>query len=449
MRDLADRLENGLDGKELDKFLNECRSRIREVLDRKRENVVIPGEVAEHFRDMCHEVINRSGVMFVRKVGRNLGSFAQEEENDENSYRFQEVSDDQFLEVRKIPAKVTPSVLADPKEVLARAENGLKFEHTPTKVMMMAVYKDGKWSEAEQVPVGEIAIAPTADRYGQTIFGGNRMLRLRDGRVALFRPDLHARRFSRNAGDLLMPQIPEETLVQAYEEIGKANIEYLPPFGKGSLYIAPGMRATKAKLGVEPNIKYSFTAEAIPVGKIFLGPSKLMTVPEFHRTTGNIKTSTNYASTFKYKKEAKEKGKDDILTGDDSRENVGELSSSNVFFVTKSGILVTPPLSKNILDGVTRDTILIIARKLAKKLGLNGVEERPVTFDELGEMAEAFSCGTGVTINSIAEIDDHSYEIGANDKGPVAEKIMEIFDGILAGDYIDDPDFGPWLKVIA
>lgn len=449
MLELADRLEKGLEGEELDGFLNECRKRVKEVLDRKRESVVIPGKIAEHIRDLCHEVINRSGAIFVREVGQNLGSFAQEEENDENSYRFQEVSDEQFLEVRKIPAKVTPSVLADPKEVLARAEEGLKFEHTPTKLMMLAVYKNDEWSEIEQVPVGEITIAPTADRYGQTIFGGNRVLRLPDGRVALFRPDLHARRFSRNAGDLLMPQIPEEDLVHAYEEIAKANIEYLPPFGKGSLYITPGMRATKAKLGVEPNIKFSFTAEAIPVGKIFLGPSKLMTVPEFHRITGNIKTSTNYASTFKYKKEAKKKGKDDILTGDNTEENVGELSSSNVFFVTKKGVLVTPPLSRNILDGVTRDTILIIARKLAKKLGLKGVEEREVTFEELGEMAEAFSCGTGVTINSIAEIDDHLYEIGANDKGPVAEKIMRVFEGILAGDYMDDPDFGPMLKIIA
>lgn len=421
------------------------RDEIDLVLRGELSKAVIAAEHApdtEELKKICFEVVLRSGAI----VNGKSESVIQKAEDGDFDIKKGESGN---IEVRKIPTMVVPHVPTDPASIQQKAADGkLEFEYTPTKTMALASYGDGKWTDMEFVPAGEINLAPTADRYGQALFGGSRMLRLEDGRAALFRPDEHAKRFVSNLRDLMVPEIDEAKIVEVYEKVGRANMDYLPPHGKGSIYIAPGARATGAQLGVKPNKKFTFTTEAVPAGKIFSEPAKLQMRSDFHRSAGKIKASGNYSITFRSKAEAHAAGFHDILTGDKSGEFIGELSSSNVFFVTKDGVLVTPELNDSILPGITRKSVLEIVRAMKDELGIKGVEERDISFDEIGDMAEAFSTGTGVTINSIKSIEDHNFELGEDKKGAITAKIAKVFEDILAGKYMDHPVFGPWLKVL-
>lgn len=435
--------------------LKEIQKRFRNevdlVLNGELDSAMIPVEAAPEISELkaiANDVVVRAGAIVRKTLGESGESVLQKP--NKRTVIIKPGNEGEVIEVRRIPDVVIPHVPADPELMQEKARDGkLEFAFTPTKTMVMAAFENRQWSDTELVPAGKITIGTTADRYGQALFGGNRMLRLEDGRVALFRPDEHAKRFIGNMHDLMVPELDVDTIVQNYVDVGKANIAYLPPHGTGSMYIAPGVRATREQLGVHTNIEFLYTVDAVPAGKIFSGPSELQTKRGFHRSAGYIKASGNYSITFRDKDEAKKAGYNDIVTADKRGRYVAELSSSNVFFIDEEGWLVTPRLNNSILPGITRKSIIQIAKLMAKELGIKGVKERNIKFSEVGNMREAFSTGTGVTINSVRSIDDHDFEIAENHQGPVAAKIMQIFEDILAGKYMDHPVFGPWLKVIA
>jgi len=375
-----------------------------------------------------------------------------------------------------------PEVAEDVRSVLSSAEAGnLKFEFTPAMTMAVASFENGAWTNAEYVPTGNMEIGPLADRYGQAFFGGNRALRMKNGKVALFRPDFHANRFNDNARALCMPgvgsegrllgehehfddwpQVPPDELIEIYKMVARANEDYVPKTGQGSLYLAPGMRATRNQLGVKPNIQYALTCLGVPAGKIFGKPAELWIEEVFHRAAvhgiGSKKASGNYAPTFRAKHQAHLLGCDDVIYLDNQNQEFRELSSSNLFFITHDGVLVTPDLSGEILNGCTRDSILTIAQELVEQGILTGIEERKVSPTETGTFKEAFSSGTGVTINAIETFcidggqgereDVFHMDISAGQMGPKTRAIYEKFNQILAGEEMDNPRYKDWMVEI-
>lgn len=441
-----------------DTFINEIRNRIEAVLEGKPGDMdSFPVSALSVVGPMCGDIISRSGSVVVKNPDDEYGNALLSRDGDGRHWTIAELTGNATIEVAKIPCNSTPETPQSPDEVRARTERGdLKFEYTPAKTMAVAQNIDGNWNPPQFIPAGSLEVDPLADRYGQSIFGGSRAVRLLDGRVALFRPDAHAKRFINNSDRVCMPQMSEEQLVGIFRDVVLANMEYIGRPGEQSLYVAPGLRASKNQLGVKPNNEYLFTCLGVPAGKIFSKPAELVTETEFHRAArggfGDVKHAGNYDPTFAIKKRAHKEGFDDLVFLDERNEVLRELSSSNIFFVTKNGILVTPDLSGEILLGITRDSILCIAEEFIEQGIINGVQSRPVRRTEFIDMAEGFSCGTGVTMNGIESITDagstYNFDISREGMGEISKMIALKFNSILAGEEINNPRYKDWLMIV-
>jgi branched-chain amino acid aminotransferase len=422
------------------------------------QEAVFSASAAETIRSISSDIILRKGSIVVQESDADpYGTAFVSRDWDNGHLTTADIPEGARLSVKRIPAVSIPETAVSPYEVASRTDRGeLKFEYTPSKTMAIAQFKDGQWSDSQFIPSGSIEIGPLSDRYGQSIFGGSRALRLADGRVALFRPVDHAKRFNANAERECMPHLTNDQLVDVYMEVVRANMAYIGKPGEQSLYLAPGLRATRNQLGVKPNSEYLFTCFGVPAGKIFSTPAKLRTETEFHRAArggfGDVKHSGNYSPTFGVKKDAHAGGYDDIVFLDEKNEEIRELSSSNLFFVTNDGVLVTPSLSGEILPGITRNSILHIAEEFVEQGLIKGIEERTVTREKLARMAEGFSCGTGVTMNGIESIDDSGstcrLDISCGGMGRISRMIYDKFNRILAGEEIDTPRYNDWLLIV-
>ena len=440
-----------------DEVRDGIKQRIKGILEGNSDDNTFSQSAGAVLAEEFGNILLQKGVLSIREAINNQFGQAFIHRDADGQFQQSEIPGGSKIVLERTPFVTIPDTPAKPDDVQAKARSGeLRFEFTPAKTMAIALFQNGQWSEFTYVPTGSIELGPTADRYGQAIFGGNRALKLSNGQIALFRPDLHARRFNNNAKRLLIPEIGEDVLIEIYSQLATANSEYVPDHGLGSLYIAPGLRASKNQIGVHPNKQYIFTCLAIPAGKIFDKPSRLRIEKRFHRAArggiGDVKAAGNYAPTFASKKEAKEQEFDDIIYLDEGNSETRELSSSNIFFVTQDGILVTPNLSGEILDGITRDSILAIAQEFIEARLIKGLEERPVTLEEYPRLKEAFSCGTGVTINSVASIVDgekvYDMDTTRNGMGPTTKLLAERFYTILSGSEMNNPIYADWLKVV-
>jgi branched-chain amino acid aminotransferase len=284
--------------------------------------------------------------------------------------------------------------------------------------------------------------------YGQAVFEGLKAFRQRDGRVTVFRVLDHARRFNRSARRLAMPELPESLFVEACRALVSADHDAVPSGDDESLYLRPMMIATEASLGVRPANEYLFLVMASPVGPYFeqgVRPLAVATGHKFVRAasggTGSAKCPGNYAASLLAKREATLLGCDEVVWLD-ARERrwVEELSGMNLFLVVRgpdaTPTLVTPPLSDTILDGVTRRSLL----QLARTAGYVAIE-RPIPIDEwrdgarTGEVTEAFACGTAAAVAPIGVVRSRSDEvtIGDGSAGPVTMALRELLLGVQSG----------------
>lgn len=453
----ADRSKLLTNGPESEEMANGIKHRVNGILNGSTADGTFSSSAADALAAEYGNIAIRKGVLTVHNGANDKFGSALVHRDDDGEFTRLDVPPGGKIIVSKGPIVSIATTPADPKDVQSKADAGeLRFEFTPAKTMAAAEFRDGKWSACAYVPTGSIEFGPTADRYGQAIFGGNRALRLEDGTFALFRPDMHARRFLNNAGRIGMPMMSEAELVEVYKELTRANADYMPATGKGSLYIAPGLRASRDQLGVKPNIRYVFSCLAVPAGKIFDKPAALWAERDFHRVPkggiGDVKAAGHYAPTFAPKAKAKADGFDDIIYSDNTNAEARELSSSNIFFVTPDGILVTPNLSGEILNGITRDSILQIAKELVEAGVISAVEERPIRLEEYGNMKEAFSCGTGVTINAVQSVTDgdreYQMDISHNNMGRVTRAISDKFNAILSGNERNNPRYKDWFVVV-
>lgn len=289
--------------------------------------------------------------------------------------------------------------------------NNLEFGKYIADHMVMADFKDGKWHEPAIVPFGDILMSPAmlSLHYGQAVFEGMKAFYMNDGNINIFRPQRHHARFNRSLDRMCMPQISEETFLQSLRALIELDKEWIPNAEGSSFYIRPFMFAYEARLGVKVADHFKFIIINSPVAAYQAKPYRLKVEDTYVRTaeggTGFAKCAGNYGGAFYPTQIAREEGFDQILWTDHKEHKyIDEVGMMNVMFVI-NGKLVTPKLTTAILDGVTRDTILT----LAKDMGVT-VEERKVSIDEIeaglkdGSVTEAFGTGTAAVVAPIAVI---------------------------------------------
>ncbi|GIH13552.1 branched-chain amino acid aminotransferase [Rugosimonospora africana] len=290
------------------------------------------------------------------------------------------------------------------------------FGRVFTDHMVTVRYAEGKgWYDARVEARGPIAIDPASAvlHYAQEIFEGLKAYHAADGSITMFRPDANAARFRRSAERMAMAQLPEELFLGSLDALVRLDRQWIPTDEGGSLYLRPFMYASEVFLGVKPSSEYLYVVIASPVGAYFKGgvkPVALWVSQEYTRAapggTGAAKCGGNYAASLSAQAEASEHGCDQVVFLDGvERRYVDELGGMNVFFVYDDGTLVTPALTGTILPGITRDSVITLARDQ----GLT-VVERPYSFDEWkadaasGRLREAFACGTAAVITPIGRV---------------------------------------------
>ncbi len=354
--------------------------------------------------------------------------------------------------------KITPN--ANP---LPEAERLKAFEHLGFGTLFsdhMALIRwsaDRGWHSAEITARAPFSIDPASAvlHYAQEIFEGLKAYHAADGRTVLFRPEENARRFNASARRLAMPELPEQDFLAAVENLVRTDAKWIPD-GEGSLYVRPFMFANEAFLGVRPAKEYIFCVICSAVGPYFKGGEKPITIwvsEGYTRAaiggTGATKCGGNYAGSLVAQAEAYANGCDQVVFLDAAeRRSVEELGGMNVFFVMTDGTIVTPPVAGTILPGITRKSLI----QLAREDGMT-VEERHYTFAEWqadavsGKLKEAFACGTAAVVACIGAVKHNGgeFRIGDGQTGPVTTRLRTALVDIQRGKTADRHG---WVRVI-
>jgi branched-chain amino acid aminotransferase len=290
------------------------------------------------------------------------------------------------------------------------------FGRVFTDHMVTIRYADGKgWYDARVEARAPIPMDPATAvlHYAQEIFEGLKAYPTADGGASMFRPDANAARFRRSAERMAMPQLPDELFLGSLDELVRIDRQWIPTAEGGSLYLRPFMYASEVFLGVKPSAEYLYLVIASPVGSYFksgVKPVGVWVSQDYTRAapggTGAAKCGGNYAASLSAHAQAIEYGYEQVVFLDAvERRYIDELGGMNIFFVYDDGTLVTPPTGGTILEGITRDSLMTLARDA----GMN-VVERPMAFAdwvsdvESGRLREAFACGTAAVITPIGRV---------------------------------------------
>ncbi|KAL2343897.1 hypothetical protein Fmac_005182 [Flemingia macrophylla] len=284
----------------------------------------------------------------------------------------------------------------------------LGFNIVSTDYMfVMKCAKGDKFSQGSILPYANIEISPSAGilNYGQGIFEGLKAYRTEDGRILLFRPHENAERMKIGADRLCMPSPSIDQFVNAVKQTVLANKRWVPPPGKGSLYIRPLLMGTGSLLGVGPAPEYTFLIYCSPVGSYKKGAVNFKVEDKLFRAipgtggTGGIKSVTNYAPVYTAITEAKANGFSDVLFLDSaSGKYIEEGSACNVF-VVKGNVISTPATDGAILPGITRKSIIEVAIDLGYQ-----VMECPISVEEMLCADEMFCTGTAMVVSSVTSV---------------------------------------------
>ncbi len=324
----------------------------------------------------------------------------------------------------------SPSTSPTPAAVRAERMVDPGFGRVFTDHMAIAHYNtaDG-WHDMAIVPRAPLTVDPACAvlHYAQEIFEGLKAYRTADGGTTLFRPEANARRFIASAKRLAMPELPEELFVESCRALVRSEIDWIPSSDGGALYLRPFMIASETFLGVKPSSDYIYMVLASSVGAYFKGGPKAVTIwasENYTRAapggTGAAKCGGNYAASLAAQSEATAKGCDQVVFLDAvERRYVEELGGMNVFFVYDDGSISTPPLSDTILAGITRDSLIALARDR----GITVREER-YSLDQWradaasGRLTEAFACGTAAVVTPIGAVKATSGDFTIGSGGP-------------------------------
>ncbi|MBA2356245.1 MAG: branched-chain amino acid aminotransferase [Acidobacteria bacterium] len=338
------------------------------------------------------------------------------------------------------------------------SEDQLGFGKYFADHMLLVDYVAGDgWAQPRIVPYGPLALDPAASvlHYGQAMFEGLKAYRLADGQIALFRPDRNAHRMATGALRLSIPAIDETLFVQGIAQLVAADRDWVPSAPGTALYIRPTIIATEAFLGVRASQSYTFYVITGPVGAYYAGglrPVRIWVERERVRAVkggiGAAKAAANYVASLQVAEEARARGCDQVLWLDAiEHEYLEEVGTMNLCLVI-DGMLITPPLGGSILPGITRDTVLTLARDWGMP-----VEERVISITELtaahraGTLQEVFGVGTAAVIQAVGTLTgaDGDLVINGGQPGPIAQRL---YDAITRLQYGLDPDPRGWRVII-
>lgn len=332
--------------------------------------------------------------------------------------------------------------------------SNLKFGQIFSDHMLVADFVNGSWEDARVVPYGNLSLSPatSALHYGQAIFEGLKAYKFADGTVSIFRPDKNLKRFNKSASRLEMPEVPEDIFIGGMKTLLDVDRAWIPSAIGSSLYIRPFMFGTEPALGVHPSASYKFIVIAGPVGSYYNKPLRLKVETHFTRAAeggvGFSKNAGNYALSLHPTRLAQEEGFDQLMWTDATEHKyIEEAGTANLMF--RVGDTIITPSSDTILHGITRRTIVEIARHWGYQ-----VEERKVSVRELidgitaGKVTDAFAAGTAATLTPISEIgyEGEVYTLPDPAGREFSNKVLQYLNDLRYG-RIEDP-FG-WNFIVA
>ncbi len=325
-------------------------------------------------------------------------------------------------------------------------QENLVFGKLYSDHMFIADYENGEWGDFRIVPYGDLSISPanTTLHYSQTVFEGLKAYRTKAGEIAVFRPMDNAKRLNKSAVRMCIPELPEEIFMEGLHELLKLDHEWVPSKEGTSLYIRPFIFGFDPYVGIRPSDTYKFLIITCPVGAYYAEPVKVKIETHYTRAasggTGFAKTGGNYAAALYPAVQAQKEGYNQLIwTDGKNHEFIEEAGTMNLMFVIDNK-LVTAPTGDTILKGITRDSVMT----LAKDWGIE-VEERPIKVTEVieaikeGRMQEAFGAGTAATIAQIKAIgyEGVDYELPPVEGRKISNKMLEDLNKIKSGELED------------
>jgi len=335
--------------------------------------------------------------------------------------------------------------------------NNLGFGEVFSDHMLIIDYKNGRWQTPQIVPFGEISILPSSCmiHYGQVVFEGLKAFYNKQGGINIFRPQKYHERMNKSCRRLCIPEISYDLFITGLLELLKLDKDWVPRQRGYSLYIRPFIFATDSYIGVRVSETYRFMIIFSPVGAYYkegLDPVRLITSGEYVRAVkgglGTAKTPANYAASLLPANEAKKKGITQVLWLDAiEHKYIEEVGTMNICFVINNE-LITPPPDGTILEGITRDSVLRLARDWRIK-----VSERPISIDEVisssrnGTLNEVFGTGTAAVISPVGEIQhlETGITVNGNKIGALSQKL---YDAVTAIQYGEKPDTYGWIQTV-
>jgi len=287
--------------------------------------------------------------------------------------------------------------------------DSIQFGREFSDHMFMADYTDGEWKNFEILPFQDLKFNPAFNslHYGQSVFEGMKAHAGQDGEIVLFRPLDNFARLNRSCARLCMPGIDPEIMLDGLSQLVNIDKSWIPNTPDGSLYIRPFIFATDQYIGVAASLTYKMIIFTCPVNKYYDKAVKVKVEDVYSRASpggvGFAKAAGNYAASLLPAQIAAKEGYDQLIWTDSHEHKYIEESGTMNLMVIIDGVIVTPPAGETILGGITRDSVLQIAKDLGYK-----IEERRITVDEIieahkaGKLTDMFGTGTAVTITHIA-----------------------------------------------
>lgn len=362
-------------------------------------------------------------------------------------------------EVTKMAKKFTvlpnenPATDARRQELIDKPAFGQLFSDN----MAHITWTEGEgWNDRRVEPYGPLKLDPGASvlHYAQEVFEGLKAYHHADGSVWLFRPDANAERFQNSAERLSLPQLSAEDFIGSVSALVQQDKAWVPTRREYTLYMRPFMFASEPFLGVRKAKEVDYCVIASPSGPYFTGgvkPVSIWVEDKWFRTgpggTGFAKCGGNYAASLVGEYNGIEHGCEQVCFVDAATKTyLEELGGMNMFTVHKDGHLETPSLTGTILPGVTRRSII----QLAKDHGRD-VVEKMIKLDDLlediksGEVTEVFACGTAAIVTPIGRFKSEKFDVTVsnNESGKFTTDLRDELLGIQLGE-IDDPHNWMW-----
>ena len=338
------------------------------------------------------------------------------------------------------------------------SELGASFGDYFTDHMFRMDYTEGRgWGHARIVPFGPLELHPSsaAIQYAQTIFDGSKGYRHGDGSIHLFRPEAHISRLNRSAGELCMPKVNLNLVLQAMRELVALDRDWVPSKRGTAIYVRQTMVGDEGYMVVRPSKTYTYLIFLSPVGSYYsegAGPTRILVSETRVRAAkgaiGSAKAGANYAASLKVGREAIVAGWSQVLWLDSvHRRFLEEVGTMNIMVKIGDRIL-TPPLSDSILPGVTRDSVLVILRDWG-----TAAEETPIDIEDVmaaarsGALEEMWGVGTAAVISPVGELAyrGETLSINGGRTGPIAQRL---FDELTALHYGARPDTRKWTVAV-